>query len=229
MEKFEEAKSLLFEATALDKGNKPNDAWVKYVQGIEILFEYYRGLPAGQMKDDVRSRLDAYMKRTEELRNSVKVETVFFEQRKIAANSTGHGYDKIFSRCLDDKLTSATVYDPYIKANHQLLNFVRFCELLVSKARNLRVICLITSNDCKANKAAFDELGESLKKTGQVLQLRYSDEIHDREIRFDNGWVVKIGRGLDYFKYVSRYSLGSCDMNLRPCLETIVDIYKQKS
>jgi len=41
-----------------------------------------------------------------------------------------------------------------------------------------------------------------------------------------NGWVIKIGRGLDYFKAPEgKFVLGSCDLELRPCLETTVDIF----
>lgn len=44
--------------------------------------------------------------------------------------------------------------------------------------------------------------------------------------RLSNGWVIKIGRGLDYFKAPEgKFVLGSCDLELRPCLETTVDIF----
>ena len=46
--------------------------------------------------------------------------------------------------------------------------------------------------------------------------------------RLSNGWVIKIGRGLDYFKAPEgKFVLGACDLELRPCLETIVDIFHQ--
>jgi ATP-dependent Lon protease len=47
-----------------------------------------------------------------------------------------------------------------------------------------------------------------------------------REIRLDNGWCIKIGRGLDFYqKPDSWYAIGANDFSLRPCLETKVDIY----
>ena len=42
--------------------------------------------------------------------------------------------------------------------------------------------------------------------------------------RFSNGWIVKIGRGLDYFKPVEKFTVGFTDYDLRPCKETTVDI-----
>ncbi|VDK53857.1 unnamed protein product [Cylicostephanus goldi] len=152
----------------------------------------------------------------------------FLEQRKIAANSTGHGYDKIFGRCLDDQLTAVYVQDAYVAAHHQIMNFVRFCELVVSRAPNVRCINLLTGMEAKNNQAAFAELSQSLEKVSVELKVEFSPSIHDREIRFNNGWIVKIGRGLDYFKNPGKYVLGASDLNFRPCLETTVDILKQK-
>lgn len=73
--------------------------------------------------------------------------------------------------------------------------------------------------------------------------------------RFNNGWIIKIGRGLDYFKrpkvglqtdssfslmplslillmarsvrfiFQGRFSIGYCDYDLRQCQETSVDIF----
>ncbi|EYC21930.1 hypothetical protein Y032_0018g3617 [Ancylostoma ceylanicum] len=117
----------------------------------------------------------------------------FLEQRKIAANSTGHGYDKIFGKCLDDKLTAVHVQDAYVSAHHQILNFVRFCELVVSQAPNLRCINLLTGMEAKNNQGAFNELAQSLEKVNVVLKVDFSPSLHDREIRFNNGWIVKIG------------------------------------
>ena len=46
--------------------------------------------------------------------------------------------------------------------------------------------------------------------------------------RLSNGWVIKIGRGLDYFKPPEgKFVLGALDLELRPCLETVVDIFHQ--
>jgi hypothetical protein len=45
-----------------------------------------------------------------------------------------------------------------------------------------------------------------------------------------NGWIIKIGRGLDYFKAPeSKFSLGFFDMDLRPCYETTVDVFHVKN
>jgi hypothetical protein len=57
------------------------------------------------------------------------------------------------------------------------------------------------------------------------VEVVYSEVLHDREIRLDNGWIIKIGRGLDYFKPVDRHCLGWSDYYFRPCKATTVDIF----
>ena len=43
--------------------------------------------------------------------------------------------------------------------------------------------------------------------------------------RINNGWIIKIGRGLSYFKApAGKFCLGYHDLDLRPCQETTVDI-----
>ncbi|CAF5105244.1 unnamed protein product, partial [Rotaria magnacalcarata] len=42
----------------------------------------------------------------------------------------------------------------------------------------------------------------------------------------NNGWIVKIGRGLDFYKPPeSKLSIGYYDLDLRPCHQTTIDIF----
>jgi len=60
-----------------------------------------------------------------------------------------------------------------------------------------------------------------------VLNVKLNENLHDREIRLDNGWVIKIGRGLDFYqKPASWFELGAHDLSLRKCLETKLDIVR---
>ncbi|OXB58902.1 hypothetical protein ASZ78_007688 [Callipepla squamata] len=77
--------------------------------------------------------------------------------------------------------------------------------------------------------SALEEIKRSLSDHGITLNVAFSSSIHDREIRFNNGWLIKIGRGLDYFKRPQgRFSIGYCDFDLRPCRETTVDVFHTK-
>ncbi|KAK8730873.1 hypothetical protein OTU49_007670 [Cherax quadricarinatus] len=119
------------------------------------------------------------------------------------------------------------------RTHTQIYNFLQFCELLVHKAECLKLIVLQTTRDPgdhRTQHSRLEEIQHSLKKHNVTLTIEYSDTIHDREIRFDNGWIIKIGRGLDYFrKAEGRFSLGWSDYHFRECHQTTVDIFHQTS
>jgi len=150
----------------------------------------------------------------------------------IHYGDSGHSYESIVLPYLRGA-KSITIEDPYIRATHQVQNFVRFCEAAI-KAPTVRNITLITSyddsTDLKELAARLDELKQSLLELDVALDVKVNENLHDREIRIDNGWTIKIGRGLDFFqKPDSWFSVGANDISLRRCLETKVDIFKAAS
>ncbi|QBL08843.1 BREX system Lon protease-like protein BrxL [Rheinheimera sp. D18] len=147
----------------------------------------------------------------------------------IHYGATGYSYESIIGPYLVGG-KEIVIEDPYIRLTHQVQNFVRFCEAIV-KAPNIRKIQLITSYDSDTDvKEMSDKLGElkqSLLEIDIELDVKINEHMHDREMRIDNGWVIKIGRGLDFFqKPDSWFGIGTNDLSLRKCLETKVDIYK---
>lgn len=147
----------------------------------------------------------------------------------IHYGDTGYSYDRILLPYLSGT-KHVEIEDPYIRATHQMHNFVRFCETVV-KAPTVRKITLTTSydenTDLKEMAARLDELKQSLLELDVALDVKVNENLHDREIRLDNGWVIKIGRGLDFFqKPDSWFGIGANDLNLRRCLETKVDIFR---
>ena len=71
------------------------------------------------------------------------------------------------------------------------------------------------------------DLAQSLLDLDIVLEVTFDANLHDREIRLDNGWVIKIGRGLDFYqKPGGWFEVGANDLSLRKCLETKVDIFR---
>jgi ATP-dependent Lon protease len=150
----------------------------------------------------------------------------------IAYGDTGHSYDTIFGPYLPGA-KSITVEDPYIRLPHQITNFVRFCETMV-KAATVRSITLVTSYDERTDMAdvqeKLDELKQSLLEYDVALDIRLNSKMHDREVRLDNGWTIKIGRGLDFYqKPEGWYAVGATDLSLRRCLETKVDVFRSGS
>lgn len=148
----------------------------------------------------------------------------------IHYGATGFSYESIVGPYLEGA-KSIEIEDPYIRATHQIQNFVRFCEAAI-KMPTVRKIRLVTSydddTDVKKMSENLSELKQSLLELDIELELKVNEHMHDREIRIDNGWTVKIGRGLDFFqKPDSWFGIGANDLNLRKCLETKVDIFKR--
>ena len=150
----------------------------------------------------------------------------------ILYGDTGYSYESIIAPYIKNA-QEVVVEDPYIRQNHQIQNFVRFCEAVL-KHSSVKRIKLITSYEDGTNMTETnDRLGElkqSLLEMDVVLDIDMNPNMHDREIRIDNGWVIKIGRGLDFYqKPASWFSIGANDLHLRPCLETKVDIFQWKT
>jgi ATP-dependent Lon protease len=139
----------------------------------------------------------------------------------IYYGDTGHSYESILLPYLAGAKV-VEIEDPYIRAIHQIQNFVRFCEAVI-KAPTIRSIILTTSyddqTDLKMVAERLEELKQSLLELDIELKVNVNDKLHDREIRIDNGWVIKIGRGLDFFQKPDSWNgVGAHDLAHRRCL-----------
>ncbi|XP_073470790.1 MIT domain-containing protein 1-like isoform X1 [Aquarana catesbeiana] len=225
---------VLRRAVELDNNGRFQESLVCYQEGIDLLLQVLKGTKDDAKKTHYRQKLRSYMDRAEQIKHHVvkeKEEGKYHKQIKIVENSTGYSYENLFKPYVDETLTEVWVEDPYIRHTHQLYNFLRFCEMLIKGPSRIKKINLLTSRDEQENgkdqqMCILQEIQISLLDYGVILEFSFSPSIHDREIRFNNGWLIKIGRGLDYFKKPqSRFSIGSCDYDLRPCYETSVDIF----
>jgi ATP-dependent Lon protease len=147
----------------------------------------------------------------------------------ILYGDTGYSYESILGPYLLEAKV-VVIEDPYIRLQHQIQNFVRFCETVL-KAGTVKKISLTTGYDDKTQFAdiaeKLDELKQSLLELDVELEVKLNPNMHDREIRLDNGWIIKIGRGLDFYqKPGGWFEIGINDLSLRKCLETKVDIFR---
>ena len=162
--------------------------------------------------------------------DEIVIEELKEQHYTIHYGATGYSYESIVGPYLDGA-KFIEIEDPYIRLTHQIHNFVRFCEAAV-KTPTIRKIRLVTSydgdTDVKKISESLSELKQSLLELDVELELKINEHMHDREIRIDNGWTVKIGRGLDFFqKPDSWFGVGANDLSQRRCLETKVDIYRR--
>jgi ATP-dependent Lon protease len=149
----------------------------------------------------------------------------------ILYGDTGHNYESLLAPYITSAKT-VRIEDPYVRMPHQIQNFVRFCESIV-KLSAIKTINLVTGFDDENQRQEvadnLEDLKQSLLEIDVELNVVFDPNKHDREIRFDNGWVIKIGRGLDFYqKPDSWYDIGVNDLTLRRCLETKVDIFLDK-
>ncbi|XP_052601082.1 MIT domain-containing protein 1 isoform X3 [Peromyscus californicus insignis] len=218
------AVAVLKRAVELDAESRYQQALVCYQEGIDMLLQVLKGTKDSSKKSVLRTRISNYMDRAENIKKYLdqeKEDGKYHKQIKIEENATGFSYESLFKEYLHETVTEVWIEDPYIRQTHQLYNFLRFCEMLIKKP------CKGLGN--VQQSSGLEEIKQSLGSHDVLLEVNYSSSIHDREIRFNNGWMFKIGRGLDYFKKPQgRFSLGYCDLDLRPCHETTVDIFHNK-
>jgi len=148
---------------------------------------------------------------------------------RIHYGAIGFSYERIFGAYLTGA-EEIIVEDPYIRQHHQIVNFLRFCETVVRLGKPKR-IKLVTKFDNQPEKdeamAKLFTIADSLKESDVVLEIRENNALHDREVRLSNGWTVKIGRGFDIYQKPDDWlTVGANDLDLRPCLETSVDVIR---
>jgi hypothetical protein len=249
MEDESPAIFMIKKAVAYDESKKYSEALFCYTEGIELLLKVLKNDNSNTNNDkrqSYRLRITQYINRAEELKlklDEIKKTGKYHEQIQIENDSCGNSYEKLFSRFFDDpNLDECEIIDPYIRVSHQLHNFLRFCELIVKLSKNIKKIKLITSYDSDNRQVQQDKLNEiknSLNSRSIQLIIEFKSDIHDREIILSTGWIIKIGRGLNYFKPPSNptsnsnssslLSIGYHDLDLRPCLSTTIDIFHRNS
>lgn len=145
---MEAAGKVLKRAVELDNQEKFSEALVCYQEGIDILFNSLKQSTDDKFKANARQRLTEYISRAEQVKEFVRDQTEigkYHEKIEIKAGQRGCSYSRLFSKYIDEKLTNVTIKDSYIRTHHQILNLLRFCELLFKKGNNMKTIKLITS------------------------------------------------------------------------------------
>ncbi|XP_048348647.1 MIT domain-containing protein 1 isoform X2 [Sphaerodactylus townsendi] len=203
----EPAAAVLKRAVEFDSASRFQESLVCYQEGIDLLLRVLKATKDETKKAHYRAKISSYMSRAEDIKKYIEKEKEdgkYHKQIKIEENTKGFSYEKLFQEYLNETVTEVWVEDPYIRNIHQ-------------------------GNGKRQQMSGLQEIEQSLNNYGITLDVSYSSSIHDREIRFNNGWMIKIGRGLDYFKKPQgSFCLGYCDFDLRPCRETTVDVFHMK-
>jgi hypothetical protein len=203
-----------------------------YEDGIAELLKTCKVESDPDKKRHFQKKIVEYMEQAEKLKKAVQSWGSKGEIRdkiSITEGAINYGYDRIFGKYLTDDVEEVLIEEPYLRDHYQLCNLVIFCELAVSKCNKLKCIKVTTNRDPKPNSEQLRDLkslSDSLAKHNVVLYTDIIDNLHDRQVLLSNGFIIKIGRGLNYFKpLTTKVSLGAFNYNFRECRATNVDIF----
>lgn len=140
--------------------------------------------------------------------------------KEIRMNQRGVSYAKLFGPYLRN-VHRVELTDPFIRQPYQIDNLIEFINTVrqsVEDPEGLE-IHLSTANDDEHRPDTIDILDaitDDLAPRG--IDFTYDfDAQHDRFIHLDNGWKINLGRGLDIFDKVDRFSVDRISQEDRRC------------
>ena len=142
----------------------------------------------------------------------------------IAEGQKGISFEKLF-RPYVRGAKRIRVFDPYIRLQYQIYNFMSFCEVLEPSGEMLKLDLITACHKYQKNELEqkLSELQTGLRRDHIELDYRFDDELHDRWIETDTGWRIMLGRGLDIFqKPDDKFTLGFLDQTKRKCRATTI-------
>ncbi|XP_055376903.1 MIT domain-containing protein 1-like [Condylostylus longicornis] len=227
------AREILIKACEFDKAGRRLEAFNLYFDGIQILNDLAKAEKDEAKKQHFKAKIEEYINRAEHLKKSIQRNCTrgeLVERILIMEGATGHSYKSLFGKYLTNDVKEIEIAETYLREHYQFQNLIIFLELCVKKCRNLKYVKLTTKTDPKPmsdQKKNLEAIQNSLLSKGITLAIEFSETLHDREIILNTGFIIKIGRGLHYFKAPNpKYSLGLCDFDFRECFETTADIFK---
>jgi len=138
----------------------------------------------------------------------------------VRENQRGISYYKLFG----DYVRTATqveITDPFIRLPYQIYNLLSFIQMLKDTCEHpedLHIVLSTQNDDDKIPEMIdiFDDMASELQASGIVFEYNFNAD-HDRCIKLNNGWDIVLGRGLDIFEPISRYSLEAISQEARRC------------
>ena len=129
-------------------------------------------------------------------------------EEAIEVDQTGIDYDYLFSECLEGA-KEITLTDPYIVNKHQFFLLQKLLETCQESQENVKNLSfhLVTGlaakdailSEAQQNKA-FGVIKEIAKHNNIKFTFERTNGLHDRSLKTDHGWNIKLGRGVDMFK-----------------------------
>ena len=171
------------------------------------------------------------------LENEPKEKTI-----DVQYGDTGYGYDDLFTEYLKGA-SIVMLEEPYLAHGFQMINLVRFVELLV-KVGDCKVFRLVTKpGETPEESAIISDSLQKLKNTlddmdevNMTFEYEFDENSHDRYIRTSNDWDITLGRGLHFYQNMNPnrdsknfFQMGTYDLSLRPCLKARFTFMKRNA
>ena len=166
----------------------------------------------------------------EELSVGQEEDELLASVKEIRMNQRGVSYQKLFGPYLHSA-HRVQLTDPFIHLPYQIDNLIEFINAVkqsVAESDGLQ-IHLSTSNDEEHRPDMidiFDAIADDLAPRGIIFTYDFKAE-HDRLICLDNGWKITLGRGLDIFDKVDRFSINRISQEDRRCKACVITFVKQ--
>lgn len=181
------AIDLLTKAIELDVNGRHREALHLYQNGISELLQQCKAEPEGDRKRHLQKKIEEYVLRAEQIKKLLPpIAGALVTKLLIMKGDTGYDYQRVFGKYLTDAVTEVQLEDPYLRDHHQIMNLLRFCELVVLQCRNVKVIEVTTTREPRSEAeqaTAYEKMAESLMMRKRVkLRVNYSETMHDRQI-----------------------------------------------
>ncbi|XP_013105925.2 MIT domain-containing protein 1-like [Stomoxys calcitrans] len=224
---MDDVSKILSKALECDASDRILEAGTLYDKGLHHLKQLIAATKNTRIAKKYLEHMSQYKERSKKIQLSIKKlleEGTVLQNISISQNSMGHSYESLFGQYLKSDIEEIYLEEPYLHRFYQYENLIVFFELAARKCPNLRFIKLITKRMENAN--ILNDIRNDLRSRHIGLHTSIDEFLHDRKIALSNGVIIKIGRGLHFFKAVrGEYALGQFDYDYRECLKTDVDIW----
>lgn len=151
------------------------------------------------------------------------------KQFTIRHGDTGYSYSSIFGPYLVGA-KRLRIEDPDIREDDQIRNLVSACELAADSG-SIKEIGLVTSLESESKRdeieTTLNTLRSNLADAGIVFSFEFNQDLEKRELVTDTGWHILLTLGLHIYQPLDDWmTLGASNLDLRPCKETHVEIFR---
>lgn len=164
----------------------------------------------------------------DDIRNAAKTHK---ECLKLKQNQANWPLNRIFNEKYAAGATSLLIIDRYLLKGHQIRNLTEAIHA-IAESTQLKSLHIVTGLNHEptspGNDDGLTQLAKDLfRDTGITMQWSRDPELHDRFVILNNGFVFKLGRGLDIYQPASRATL--TNQKLRRVRACEIDIFGSES